>query len=135
MLEGDGEMTEGNRRRHARFDVHGARAELRRSGLTALLGGTVEGEVVNLADGGVRVYVPKELPAGRKVRCRVRLERFEEPLDVAGEILWCRRDLMSEAGFLVGIAFRGPEARQSRKIAAMREWFSSPEFRAQRRSG
>jgi hypothetical protein len=126
-------MSEGNRRRAARFDVHGARAELRRAGITALLGGRVEGEVVNLAEGGIRVIVPKELPAGRKVRCRVRLERFEDPLDVKGRILWCRRDLMSETGFLVGIAFQDPEPRQARKISAMREWFSSPDFK--RRSG
>lgn len=126
-------MAEGNRRRHARFDVHGARAELRRAGIVALLGGRIEGEVVNLADGGIRVIVPKELPAGRKVRCRVRLDRFEEPLDVQGHILWCRRDLMSETHYLVGIEFRDPEPRQARKIAAMREWFNSPEFK--RRSG
>ena len=126
-------MSEGNRRRHARFDVHGARAELRRAGLIALLGGRIEGEVVNLADGGIRVIVAREIPAGRKVRCRVRLERFEEPLDVTGRVLWCRRDLMSETGFLVGIEFLSPEPRQARKIAAMREWFNSPDF--QRRSG
>lgn len=128
-------MAEENRRRHARFDVHDARVELRRAGLIALLGGTVEGEVVNLADGGIRVAVAKELPAGRKVRVRVKLERFEEPLDVTGDILWCRPDLMVEGGFLVGIRFREPTPQQARKIAAMREWFASTEFREKRRSG
>jgi hypothetical protein len=127
-------MPEENRRRHARFDVHEARVELRRVGLIALLGGKVEWEVVNLADGGIRVAVAREVRAHRKVRVRVRLERFEEPLDVVGDILWCRRDLLSDAGYIVGIAFREVEARQARKIAAMREWFTSSEFKS-RRSG
>lgn len=122
------------RRRHARFFVDGAGAEIRPSGLAAILGlGRIRGEVVNLSDGGIRVSVPAALAERRKVRCRVRTERFEDPLEAAGEVRWCGRDLMSENGYLVGILFQDLEARQSRKIATLREWFSSAEYRARRR--
>ena len=128
-------MAESDRRRHARFYVEDAPAELRRSDLVALWGltglGRVEGGVVNLSEGGIRVAVPRRLPPKRRVRCKVRSDRFQEPLDVTGEILWCERDLMSGNGFLVGIHFQRLEPRHERKIAAMREWFSSSEYKAQ----
>jgi len=117
------------RRRHARFHLDEAPVELRRSGLAALLSlaglGRIRGGAVNLSEGGIRVSVPAELGSREKVRCRLRTERFADPLEAAGEILWCEPDLMSEKGYLVGILFRNLEPRHARKIAAMREWYAS----------
>ena len=128
-------MGEADRRRHSRFHVDDAPAELRRTDLVALWGltglGRVQGGVVNISEGGIRVSVPSALPTNRKVRCKVSSDRFRDPLDVVGQVLWCERDLMSENGYLVGITFEGLEPRHQRRIAAMREWFSSAEYQAQ----
>ena len=124
-------MANEDRRRYARFYVDDAAVELRRGGLMALLG-RIRGGVVNLSEGGIRVAVPSRLRSRGLIRCSVRTERFQDPLEAVGEILWCERDLMSEKGFLAGILFRDLEPRHARKIAAMREWYASPEFRALR---
>ena len=124
------DVENGNeRRRFARFYVEEAPVELRRGGLAALLG-RIRGGVVNLSEGGIRVSVPTPLAARKTIRCQVRTERFKDPLEAVGEILWCERDLMSQKSFLVGILFRDLEPRHARKIAAMREWYASPEFKA-----
>ena len=121
------------RRRHARFYVDESPVELRRQGLTALLGlGRIRGGAVNLSEGGIRVSVPARLASRKTIRCEVRADRFQDPLEAVGEVLWCERDLMNEKNFLIGILFRELEPRQARKIAAMREWFGSPEFKALR---
>ena len=99
--------------------------------MIALLGlGRIRGGVVNLSEGGIRVAVPSRLPARKTIRCQLRTERFQDPLEAVGEVLWCERDLMSEKGFLVGILFRDLEPRHARKIMAMREWYASPEVKA-----
>jgi c-di-GMP-binding flagellar brake protein YcgR len=126
------DVENGNeRRRYARFYVDEAPVELRRGGLAALLG-RIRGGVVNLSEGGIRVAVPSRLPSRGTIRCRVSTARFQDPLEAVGEILWCERDLMNEKGYLVGILFRELEPRHARKIAAMREWYASPEFKALR---
>ena len=131
MTDNDGGASE--RRRHARFYVDESPVELRRPGLTAWLGlGRIRGGAVNLSEGGLRVSVPARLAARKTIRCAVRTERFQDPLEAVGEVLWCERDLMTETNYLVGILFRNLEPRQARKIAAMREWFGSPEFKARR---
>ena len=125
------EESAAERRRHSRFYLDDIPVELRRFGFTALLGlGKVQGEVVNLSEGGIRVSVSSKLPAGKAVRCHVRMERFRDPLEAMGQVLWCERDLMNERAFLAGILFRDLEPRQERKIAAMREYFASSEFKA-----
>ena len=126
-------MTEAERRRHARFYAGESPVELRRPGLASLLGlGRIRGGAVNLSEGGIRVSVPSRLAPRKTLRCEVRTDRFQDPLEAVGDVLWCERDLMNEKNFLVGILFRELEPRQARKIAAMREWFASSEYKALR---
>jgi hypothetical protein len=126
-----GDEGAAERRRHSRFFLDDVPVELRRSGILSLAGlGKVRGGVVNLSEGGIRVSVTSQLPARKTIRCRIRVERFKDPLEAVGETLWCERDLMDQRAFLVGILFRDLEPRQARKIAAMREWFASSEFKA-----
>lgn len=123
------------RRRHARFDVDLAIVELDRGGLGSLLGlskrARVEGAVLDLSEGGLRAQVREQMPPNSRFRCRVRMVKFQESFEAIGETRWCREEPAKGPGsFQIGIRFEKLGAPQSKKIAAMRNWFASTEYRA-----
>ena len=63
------------------------------------------------------------------VRVTIEIETPPDTLEVEGIVRWCKSDRRRPDLFYVGIEFQGLDTIQQVKIARMREWFSSPEFK------
>lgn len=121
-----------NRRSHPRFQVDGSSAHLYRDGLlTALgLGRSNKGRsALDISETGARVLVTERLLPKTKVRLRIEIERYNDAIEVGGEVCWCR-ETVKGGSFQVGIRFSDSDATLRRKIGLMHEWFSSPQYKS-----
>lgn len=122
-----------NRRRHARFQVSSAQVTLHRDGLLSALnlGSNKARKVCDLSQGGARLLATEKLTLGQKVRLKITLEKYQDEIEITGEVMWCypctnRRD------FFVGIRFNTDNTVTARKMAAVQEWFTCPQYQALR---
>jgi hypothetical protein len=123
-----------NRRRFPRFSVDGARIRLYREGFLASLGlarGNRGRAVLDLSEGGARVLLTEHLAPRTKVRLRIEMERYQDAIEVAGEVRWCV-PRGRPSNFQAGIQFTEGDPALRRKIALMHEWFASPQYKALR---
>lgn len=123
-----------NNRTHIRFGLDGASARVSRSGLLSFLGlgESRAGAVSNLSEGGVRLVCDVPLAKGQKVKVRIEMEKYQDVFEAVGQVRWCSRNPHGSDEHLVGIQFTALSAAQARKLAKMREWFTSPEYKAKR---
>src|SRR5258706_5352664 len=123
-----------NRRRHARFHVSSTQVLLFRDGfLTALmLGGSNKArKVCDLSQGGARIMVTEKLTVKQKVRLKITLEKYQDQIEIGGEVKWCH-PCTNKKDFYVGIKFQSDDPSVLRKMTALHEWFTSPQYRALR---
>ena len=121
-----------NRRGHERFRVDEAIAWLQTGTLARLLNlrrGTVEGRVVDLSEGGVMLLNDVRLKAGAKCSARILFEKFRDVIESRSVVRWSRQVPGKEASFVAGIQFVRLPAPVGRKIALMREYFTSVQYR------
>jgi hypothetical protein len=127
---------EAERRRHHRFDLNDTSLTLYRDGLLTILGMSKKenkGKVaVNLSEGGLQVIMRERLTLGAKVKIRLEIAKFKDAIEAAGVVRWCYQNSQRKDDFHAGIQFEDLPGTESRKIASMREWFTSPAFRAVR---
>ena len=123
-----------DRRVHHRFGLDDATASLRGVGLLSLFGKSKQSTcaAVDLSEGGLRLLAPERVPSGDRLKVKLRLERYQDEFEAASEVRWCRRLGQDGSEFDVGLKFVEPDAPRDRKIALMREWFTSPQFLARR---
>lgn len=121
------------RRRHARFHVASAQVTLHRNGLLSALslGINKARKVCDLSQGGARLLVTEKLDKGLKVRLTITLEKYNDEIEIAGEVVWCFPSA-NRKDFLVGIKFAAENALTARKMSAVQEWFTSPQYQALR---
>ena len=122
-----------NRRRHARFQVSSTQVLLFRNGLlTALnLGSNKARKVCDLSAGGARILVTEKLTVKQKVRLKITLEKYQDLIDIDGEVKWCFPST-NKKDFYVGVKFFTDDAATTRKMTALQEWFTSPQYQALR---
>lgn len=121
------------RRKHLRFDLDATVVTVYRDGLLTLIGMGKENKAkvpVNLSEGGLQVITRERLPSGAKVRIRLEMEKFKDVIEAAGVVRWCYQNSKRKDDFHVGIEFDDLPAAEARKIASLREWFTSPSLRA-----
>jgi hypothetical protein len=119
-------------RQHLRFRVEGARTEITLKGFLAKLGLGRKNEArvtVNLSEGGILLSTHGKLAPGTKVQLRIEMEKFKDVIDVEGEVRWCYASARDASDFYTGIQFLKLTPAQISKIAQMRAWFTSPEFK------
>jgi hypothetical protein len=124
-----------DRRRHLRFEIADCRATLYREGVLTVFGvgkGNRARAALDLSEGGARFLVHERLPIGTKVRMCIQIEKFKDAVEGSGEVRWCYQSARQAEDFYVGIQFSDLEPAQARKIAMMRDWFTSPQYRAVR---
>jgi len=125
------------RRRHARFEVDDSHVTLYRDGLLTKVGFGKENKarlVVDLSEGGLQVVTSERLPLGSKVRIHLEFEKFQDAIELAGVVRWCFQNAQKKEDFYAGVQFTVVPPGESRKIAAMRDYFTSAQYRAIRES-
>jgi len=123
------------RRRHARFEVDECQATLFRDGILSVFGvgkGNRARAALDLSEGGVRFLIHERIPIGTKVRMIIQMEKYQDQIEAAGEIRWCYQSAKNTEDFYAGVQFDDLDPIQKRKIVLMREWFTSPQYRAVR---
>jgi Tfp pilus assembly protein PilZ len=89
---------------------------------------------LDLSEGGVRFLTQERLPVGTKVRIVIDMERYKDQITAAGEVRWCYQSSKNSDDFYAGVEFVDLPASEKRKIKMMRDWFTSPQYRAVRDS-
>ncbi len=122
-----------NRRRHTRFQVASTQVVLHRdSFLSALsLGSNKARKVCDLSQGGARILVTEKLLEGQKVRLRITLEKYQDQIEINGQVMWCYPST-NRKDFFVGVKFSTDNPLTARKMSALQEWFTSPQYQALR---
>jgi hypothetical protein len=123
----------GERRQQPRFCLHDATVKLYRRGATAIFGLarlSIEGTVVDLAEGGVRFETAERFLVDTKVRLKICIVKFKDTLEADGVTRWCHTDIKNSEHFQVGVAFVNQDPTVVRKIAQMRGWYTSAQYRA-----
>lgn len=122
-----------NRRRHTRFQVASAQVMLRQDGfLTVLnLGSNKARKVCDLSQSGARILCSEKFVPKQKVRLKITLEKYQDEIEINGEVMWCLPST-NKKDFYVGIRFATDDAATNRRMAALQEWFTSPQYQALR---
>ena len=132
-----GTKKSSERRRHNRFEVDECQATMYREGILTLFGvgkGNLARTALDLSEGGVRLQIHERIPIGTKVRMIIQMEKYKDHIEASGEVRWCYQSAKHSKDFYAGVEFEELEPSQTRKIALMREWFTSPQYRAVRDS-
>jgi len=128
-----GQDSEADRRRHHRFDLKDTTLNLYREGLLTLLGMGKENKgkvAINISEGGLQVIMRERLTVGAKVKIRLEIAKFKDAIEASGVVRWCYQNSTRKDDFHAGIQFENLPGTESRKIASMREWFTSPALRS-----
>ena len=123
------------RRQHPRFELDEARANLFEGGLLAAIGIGRENLArmpLDLSEGGLRVLVHRRIKVGTKVKIHLEIDKHRDAVQATGVVRWCFESASRPGDFYAGVMFTNLSASQKRKITLMRDWFTSPQFRALR---
>ncbi len=119
-------------RRYLRFRIDDASAKLYIKGFLTSLGlGRVNKAraAINMSEGGVMLLARDMIPVGTKVTIRIEMEKFKDFIETTGVVRWCSQGARSDKDYYAGIQFSGLDPAEIKKIAQMRDWFNSPEYR------
>jgi Tfp pilus assembly protein PilZ len=84
---------------------------------------------VNLSEGGVLVRTTEKLVKDARVRLTISIEKFSDRFECVGEVCWCYAAARSSKEYYAGIRFVDLKEEDMKKIAKMRSWFTSKEYR------
>jgi Tfp pilus assembly protein PilZ len=85
---------------------------------------------VNLSEGGILVRTHDKMKNGTKVRVRLEIEKFKDIIEAEGVVRWCFQSAKEAGNFYAGIRFTNLPAPVASKIAKLRGYFTSPEYRS-----
>ncbi len=123
------------RRRHARFEIDESSITLYRGGLLASLGwgkNNLARGALDLSEGGARLLLDRRVRPGTKVRVRIAMERYKDAIEAVAVVRWCHENPRKKGEFQAGVMFIKLDDAQRRKLALMRDWFTSPQYKALR---
>ncbi|HXG59951.1 MAG TPA: PilZ domain-containing protein [Planctomycetota bacterium] len=124
-----------DRRRFPRFEIDEASGTLQTAGLLGLLRWgrrNLARCAVDLAEGGARLLLHRRVAPGTKVRVRIEMERYKDAVEAAGVVRWCYQSARRKDDFHAGVMFVNLDPAQQKKVALMRDWFTSPQYKALR---
>jgi hypothetical protein len=122
-------------RKHLRFQIDESSTSFSIKGVSTSLGSgrvTRGRAAINLSEGGTMLLVCEPIPVGTPIVVRIEIDERKEFIETTGVVKWCERDGRNEKDFHAGIEFVGLSEADLRKIAKMREWFTSDEYRNSR---
>jgi Tfp pilus assembly protein PilZ len=124
-----------NRRKHQRFQP--AELELsvvkQASGLTRLFGSAPKENIAigiyDLSEGGMRVSIRERVAPGTPVSVKFKIRKFNDEVAVDATVAWITPHAVRHEHFIVGLLFTKPDSASQHKIASMRSYFTSPQFK------
>lgn len=125
------------RRRFPRFEVDEATGALYSKGLMGLLRwgrNNLARCAVDLSEGGARLVLHRRIRPGTKVRVRIDMDRYKDTLEASAVVRWCYQSARRKEDFHAGIMFLDPDPALQKKVALMRNWFTSPQYKTLRES-
>ena len=137
LPSGGGSSKGSERRRHPRFEVGDVTSHLARESLLGFIGvgrNNLARAAVNLCEGGAQFIAHQRIAPGTKIRVRIAVEKFNDVIEAPGVVRWCFQSAKKKEYFFIGVEFTQKDAGHDRKLAAMREWFTSPQYKAVRQS-
>lgn len=120
-------------RRSTRFHIDDAVTLVYRKGFLQALGiGRVNEAraAVNLSEGGILIRTHDRVKNGTKVKVRLEIEKFKDVIEAEGVVRWCFKGAGGEGEFYAGIRFTRVSDPSASKIARLRGYFTSPEYRS-----
>lgn len=88
---------------------------------------------INLSEGGILVRTHDKMKNGTKVKVRLEIEKFKDVIEAEGVVRWCFQSAKEANNFYAGIRFTKVAPGVASKIARLRGYFTSPEYRSKRR--
>jgi len=85
---------------------------------------------VNLSEGGLLVRTHDRMKNGAKVKVRLEIEKFKDVIEAEGVVRWCFQSAKEAGNYYAGIRFTKLPAPAASKIAKLRGYFTSPEYRS-----
>jgi Tfp pilus assembly protein PilZ len=85
---------------------------------------------INLSEGGILVRTNDRMKNGIKVKVRLEIEKFKDVIEAEGVVRWCFQSAKQENHYYAGIRFTHVPAQAASKIARLRGYFTSPEYRS-----
>lgn len=123
------------RRKHPRFAIDECTLLLYRSGLMETIGvrrDNLGKSVLDLSEGGLRARVTEKITIGTRVKVRLEMAKYSDEIEAGGEVRWCAQNPMRPDLITVGVMFVKIDPTHTRKIANMKNWFTSPQFKQKR---
>jgi len=85
---------------------------------------------VNLSEGGCLVRTHDRMKSGAKVKVRLAIDKLDDVIEAEGVVAWCFQCAKDETNFFAGISFQNVPPNVASKIARLRGYFTSPEYRS-----
>lgn len=85
---------------------------------------------ISLSEGGILVRTHDKMKTGTKVKVRLEIEKFKDVIEAEGVVRWCFQSAKEQANYYAGIRFTKVAPPVATKIAALRGYFTSPEYRS-----
>lgn len=89
---------------------------------------------VNLSEGGLLVRTHDKMKHGTKVKVRLEIEKFKDIIEAEGVVRWCFQSAKETGNYYAGIRFTKLSSPTASKIAKLRGYFTSPEYRSRNAS-
>lgn len=120
-----------SKRKHVRFRPEGVVARMDKGGLLGKVGiGSVQTRVINLSEGGVLLVGKARYARGSRVSLRIEIPSHKDTIVCDAEVRWSYKNARDESEYYTGLSFVNLKAIEEKKIAKMREWFTSAEYKA-----
>ena len=124
------------RRRHRRFLPRECDLSLMREavGILKVFGmgagkDNLAAAVVDLSEGGARFITKSKLTIGTRVSVTIGVRLFNDTIKTTGTVCWASEHTNRAAQYYAAVNFDKLDAVQARKIAGIRDYLNSPEFR------
>jgi hypothetical protein len=85
---------------------------------------------INLSEGGVLVRTHDRMKSGTRVKVRLEIDKLKDVIEAEGVVRWCFQCAKEETNFYAGIGFTHVPPPVASKIAKLRGYFTSPEYRS-----
>ena len=126
-------VIKNNLRKHVRFQVDDATALMYVRGFMSSLGlgrSNIARGLMNLSEGGVMLRSQEKVSRGEKVHVHLKMDKYQDEFEGDGIVRWCVPSPRKADEYLIGVQFETLKEEQAKKLAKMRDWFTSPEFKA-----